>query len=505
MSLRNRVLLLVFVTNVIVFGAGGAFWVEAQFENQRTRLSEQISVVGEMVGLTLPTELNQDDFNVPSLIHWKGWGAIEDALVVDNSLRQVSPLGDIRVDGLELNPLGLKRRAPDFDRAAVLAACYQSARTHEPVLNVAGGLVVPIRQPWEDPVWWAVWIKNPAPAGWATVVKGLFPWFLLSTLALTLGSYYSLRKLVLDPVARLARGARIIREGDLSIRLEVPNRRDEMSDLVRAFNEMASTVQRYQAHLGDEVQRMTEEARQAEGAAMAQRRLAAMGELAAGIAHEINNPLGGLQNAVSTLERPDLPEEKRLRYLGLLERGLLRIGETVNRLRRFTPRESVSMSMDLAEVIQDACDLLRHRSERLGVELSVRTAPGTVSQVQGLRNEAGQALLNLLGNALDSLEAAQEAHPERVGKGKLALGMRSQELGVFITVRDNGPGVSMDELERVQDLFYTTKQVGKGTGLGLGLVNRCMAQHGGEVLIHSEAGVYFEVQLFFPFEGGKES
>ena len=104
---------------------------------------------------------------------------------------------------------------------------------------------------------------------------------------------------------------------------------------------------------------------------MTQRRLAAMGELAAGIAHEINNPLGGLQNAVVTLGRTDLAPEKRERYLGLLSDGLTRIGETVHRLRRFTPRSAPHEPLPLVDVARDSIDLVRHRADRAGVELAL--------------------------------------------------------------------------------------------------------------------------------------
>src|SRR5262249_33317976 len=163
---------------------------------------------------------------------------------------------------------------------------------------------------------------------------------------------------------------------------------------VRSFNEMSSTIENFNQRLSEEVRVATEKARTVEALAMRERRLAAMGELAAGIAHEINNPLGGLQNAVVELERAELPPARRAQYPDLLARGLARIGETVNRLRRFTPREAPSEPVDLAAVARDALELVQHRARRLGVELVLREEEG-VPSVSGAQSEIGHAVLNL--------------------------------------------------------------------------------------------------------------
>src|SRR5439155_14452704 len=118
----------------------------------------------------------------------------------------------------------------------------------------------------------------------------LFPWFLVSTLVLTLGTFWILRRYVLDPVGELARGSERLASGQLSARVPEPARLDELSDLIRRFNAMAATVQGFNERLAREVEVATEQVRRAEATAMTQRRLAATGELAAGVAHEINNP-----------------------------------------------------------------------------------------------------------------------------------------------------------------------------------------------------------------------
>ncbi len=490
-SLRLRVLLLVFLVNALVFGAGGVYLFRLQLEAIQTQDDE---FAADLVR-TVQDAIRPDRLNVAHILRWPYWTDFEDAIFVDSSLRE-DAAGRIEVGGILLNPVGLGKRSFDFDRQQVLQAIRSAILNDAPVSGVQGGRVVPIADRSAEGAWGGVWFRNKLQVDRGALIRRLMTWFLLSTLLLTLGTFFALRRLVLDPLELLGDGARRVRAGEFSVRLQEPSRRDEMAGLVRSFNEMTSTVQVLTENMAEQVRAATAKARAAEAAAMIQRRLAAMGELAAGLAHEINNPLGGLQNALAVLRRGGLSEEKRGRYFDLLSEGLQRIAETVNRLRRFTPREAVHEVVDLVPVARDALELVRHRAERIGVELVFEVTPqGGPAEVFGARNEIGQALLNLLSNALDALEGggSRDRHGPRI-----AIRIERTPEGVRLVVRDNGPGVEAHELPRVSDLFYTTKEVGKGTGLGLSLVHSTLSRHGGRVTIASEKGAYFEVELWFP-------
>jgi len=177
MSLRIRVLALVFVTNLIVFGGGALYWVQVQLDEQVHEETRKVSFLSDVVALSLPNRLDENRLNVAHLLDWSGWSSIEDALVVDNNLHLVNPSGDVIADGMELNPVGIKNRDFDFDRAAVLAACYQAERSQAQVPDVAGGLVVPILQPWGDQVYWAAWIRSPELDAIGVIMRRLLPWF----------------------------------------------------------------------------------------------------------------------------------------------------------------------------------------------------------------------------------------------------------------------------------------------------------------------------------------
>ncbi|MEZ5978014.1 MAG: HAMP domain-containing sensor histidine kinase [Planctomycetota bacterium] len=316
------------------------------------------------------------------------------------------------------------------------------------------------------------------------------------------GTFAALRPLVIDPVQRLAGAATRLTAGDLSARVEAGDRDDEVSELLRAFNRMAERVERLSHDLEREVADALDAARRAERAALIQKRLAAMGELAAGIAHEINNPLGGLQNAVQALKK-EIPEERRVRYLDLLASGLERIERTVGQVLRMAPRETVAARVDLVEVVRDAASLVRHRADREGTRLVASADGGSFDPcepprslsdryvVLGARHELGQALLNLVVNALDAVE-------EREGGGTVEIGLADDGPHLRLWVRDDGPGVESEQLERLTDLFFSTKAPGRGTGLGLAIVHNVLDTHGGELVLSSTVGRGFTATCFLP-------
>ena len=497
-----------------MFATGGLLLTRMAADFYRDRAGEFMANMDLVRHLLRPIGTTE---NAARILQWPRWPTWEDSVVVTGPIGRRSD-GSYSAQGVVLNPLGAAPRGAAFDMDAVLGAIYEAMDKKQPVTGARGGRAVPVEG--YDPgleretVWGGLWYQDPGPPGVAAVFGRLLPWFLISTLLLTGANFYLLRKLVLEPVEALARAARRVRGGDLAARAPESSRSDELAQLVRSFNAMTSEVQGFNERLAEEVRRATEKARRAESAAMTQRRLAAMGELAAGIAHEINNPLGGLVNAAEALARPDLKPERRERYVALLIDGLDRIRVTVGKLLRFSPRESEPVPVHLGHVALDALDLVRHRAQREGVRLVLSAngrelAPGPpappelgrLPAIEGAPNELGQAVLNLLVNALDAHAQGGAAEPAGAPRVEVSVAETTGEDGepeLVLAVEDNGPGVSGDELERVSDLFYTTKQVGQGTGLGLAVVHNVVASHRGRVLLSSRPGQGFRVELRFP-------
>ena len=497
LSVQTSAITLVAAANLIVFATGLA-WVTTEVDRQAAdRDSTFEELIGERIEHLLDT---QGNLRAETLLAWARWDRIEDAMVVH--LPDFDPDRDTFQTGLQLNPTGSVHRLATFDDRAILEDIESAARARERVRNERG-IAVPLRLP-SGRVWGGCWFRVKTGRDMTEVMLSLLPWFLVSTLLLTLFTFSSMSRLVLDPVRDLARAVRKIASGDFGVRVHERVRRDEISELGRGFNAMADQVEGYNKHLSEQVELATRQAREAEAAAMTQRRLAATGELAAGIAHEINNPLGGMLNAVDVLGREDLEPQRREQYLDLVRGGLERIRGTVGRVLRLAPRASRAEPTAMAGPLVDALGLIEHRAKTEGIEVCIHSGtqrrmlgqgdPASILDGQppvlGEANELGQAILNLLVNALDALESCEG------GRVDIRLEQRGSEM--YLAVADDGPGMTPEVLARAADLFFTTKDTGKGTGLGLAIVHNVVAAHGGRVNLGHRAGGGLEVEVYLP-------
>lgn len=302
----------------------------------------------------------------------------------------------------------------------------------------------------------------------------------------------ALRHWILTPLDEVAAGARRVGRGDFTTPVPVhEGARDEIGEVASAFNGMMAELGAYRSDLEAQVGRSVGKARAAEQNLVTAQRLAAMGTLAAGIAHDINNPLGGMINAVRALQRDDLPPEKRAEYLALVEEGLERVGQTVQKVLHFTPHRVAPQAFDLAAVADRALGLARHRFERAGIRAEAEM-PDAGLPVFGDPWELQQVVLNLLVNAAD---AVVERGPPA---GRVRLRGAAGGGEVRLLVEDDGVGMTQEQQARAFDLFYTTKGVGEGTGLGLSMVHSILESHGGRVEIRSTRGEGTTVEIVLP-------
>ncbi|BDG05075.1 hypothetical protein AMOR_40710 [Anaeromyxobacter oryzae] len=236
---------------------------------------------------------------------------------------------------------------------------------------------------------------------------------------------------------------------------------DEVAVLGHRFNKMMRRLEAAHAE--------QERARQK---AVETERLAALGSLVAGVAHEVNNPLAGLKNCVRRLERGDLAEPKRREYLALMDEGLSRIEEVVRRLLDYgRPHATRLEPRSAPELAEDAVRLVRPLLERRRIGASVAVDGVGDATVLADRRQAGQALVNLLLNA---------AYVTPEG-GEVRVRIRHRDGQVGLAVEDDGPGIPLEIRDRILDPFFSTKPEGEGTGLGLSVTRTIADAHGGEL------------------------
>lgn len=231
-------------------------------------------------------------------------------------------------------------------------------------------------------------------------------------------------------------------------------------------------------------------------------KLASIGELAAGVAHEINNPLAVILTENQVIR--DLSEEEQnvnQKFKDELAQSLAQVDTQVQRcshitqsLLRFSRRMSFgSQYVDLNLAVKDVVGLLDKRANSHGVQIYVDFQEN-LPMICALRFELEQVFLNLISNALD----AHDGKP--YGSIHISTRFDTVNNGLVATVADTGSGIAEGDLERIFDPFFTTKPVGKGTGLGLSISYSIIRHMGGDISVRSQPGRGTEFTLFFPFK-----
>jgi signal transduction histidine kinase len=229
-------------------------------------------------------------------------------------------------------------------------------------------------------------------------------------------------------------------------------------------------------------------------------RLRAIGQLAAGVAHEINNPIGFIASNLRVAEEyldelgGRLPTEQSIAavledFRALLQEslsGAQRIAAIVADLKTFSNIDQEDfVPCDLNQLIASTCHLVEAEFNHV---LTIEQRLGTVPQLAGYPAKISQALYNVLDNAAQAIAAGGRVRvTSRVGEGGCSE----------VLVEDNGCGIASENLERLFDPFFTTRPVGSGTGLGLSVARDIMTAHRGEILVHSKPGTGTRVTLRF--------
>ncbi|UCC72566.1 MAG: cache domain-containing protein [Gemmatimonadota bacterium] len=302
---------------------------------------------------------------------------------------------------------------------------------------------------------------------------------------LAVGLSYLISRTVSVPIKQLVYASREVARGNLDAQVAVRSN-DELAELANAFNQMASALRRMKGDLQEWGRTLEEKVRQrtdelvAMQARVAQsERLASVGMLAAGVAHEINNPLGGIL-ALTALTLEDLPQDDPNRenleeVVGQCER----CREIVKGLLEFSRQsETGAERIAINETLEDTLSLIEKQSLFFNIRLLKHLDP-ELPAVTGDKSQLQQVFINIIMNAVQAMAE----------RGTLTLVTRRAADGfVEVVICDTGCGIAASEIDHIFDPFYSTKGGGEGTGLGLSIAYGIVAKHHGSIAVESEPG-----------------
>ncbi len=268
-----------------------------------------------------------------------------------------------------------------------------------------------------------------------------------------------------------------VTRGNMAVRSEVKSQ-DEIGFLSQTFNDMMDRLNEAKAEVERSHQRLVQS-----------EKMASMGKLTAGLAHEINNPLGGVLTCVEALRKNSDDPGQRGKYLALIDTGLDRIHRVVKQLLDFSrPRHFEPRPTEIAPLLERVMEMVRYQLSLNRIEVIKELSPDLPS-IMADSHQLMQVFVNLILNAV-------QAMPEG---GTLLIRTWKENERVAIQVKDDGVGISPTNLARIFDPFFTTKDAAGGTGLGLAVSYGLIQNHGGEIRVESEEGEGAEFTVLLPF------
>jgi two-component system NtrC family sensor kinase len=283
---------------------------------------------------------------------------------------------------------------------------------------------------------------------------------------------YFLSQRFIRPIIDLSQAMAEVEVGMVEKAIPVTGK-DELSQLAQSYNEM---VQR--------IRETNEEMKLAHEKLLQSERLATIGVLSSSVAHRINNPLGGLFNCVRMLQRRGDDQEFRQNYLSLIEEGLGSIRETVGQLLwKAGKREGEEKLSEVDTIVTNVVKFLDYRMKKQGINYREQVEKNL--RIPVAPHDLEEILLNTMLNAIQAMESG----------GTLTTTVRKMNGNILLRIEDTGIGIPSDKLDRVFDLFYSTKKAGEGTGLGMWMTYELVKKYKGNIELESKEGIGTTVSI----------
>lgn len=321
-------------------------------------------------------------------------------------------------------------------------------------------------------------------------------YIILDTVILALVGIYLLSRIVVGPIHRLLRMTEEY-EGSELIPSDSDTTANEIGNLSRALSNMLKRLDENKKELKNHInslEKANNDLKAAQNEIIRSEKLASVGRLAAGIAHEIGNPIGIILGYIDLIQKGGLSEEEEKDFLVRTESEITRINVIIRQLLDFSRRSTEQIeNCSVHDLIFDTVEMLKPQSrmKELEIALDLNAERDTVLAD---KNQLKQVFLNILINSIDALEEDGHFHE----KSHIMVKSDNENGFVVINFIDNGPGTPTDDLDRIFDPFFTTKEPGRGTGLGLSVCYRIIETLEGTIKAESAPGEGMVIHIELP-------
>jgi len=365
------------------------------------------------------------------------------------------------------------RGTPWIDRAFVVNNWYITA--YEPIRTITGAIigilyVGVLKEKYDD-------IRTETTLIFLTVT--------VLSLILSLAISYFLSRNISSTIRKLVTASREMARGKLNTYVNITSK-DELGELAVTFNSMASALKERDEKLKEFAKKKI----------MESERLALIGQLAAGVAHEINNPLQGILAYSDLLVENMPPQDPNNEFVRKIAKQATRCKAIIRGLLDFSRQTAAEMKYaHVDSILRESLALLEKQSLFQNIEIAKHIdgdLPGTIFDASQMQ----QVFVNIIMNAAEAMN----------GKGKLTIAARPDSAKEFleIEITDTGVGIRKEDLDKIFDPFFTTKEAGRGTGLGLAISHGIVKKHGGTINVDSEIGVGTTFVIRLPILGEAE-
>lgn len=328
----------------------------------------------------------------------------------------------------------------------------------------------------------------------------LIPYVIMFALTVAVFGWRLISKLILAPLRELLDATHQVADGDLSTRVHITEN-NEMGRLSAAFNEMTSRLEKNSWEVLnslEQTRRLNQNLAQTQSELLSSEKLASVGRLAAGVAHEIGNPLSAIAGYMDILSRRDYLEGRDREMTERIQDEVKRISEIIKELLDYSrPQDKSVSSIGLNEYINSSLTLMSGQKGFDKIEVDLRL--GEIPDFMANYSSVQQLIMNLVLNAVHVMPDG----------GKLTIATETAKLegrdGVELTVTDTGPGIAAELLDKIFDPFFTTKDPGQGTGLGLSICLGIVENMKGKISVESNTGRGAIFKVWLPAADGEES